>query len=253
MCNHIKHHTVKKLLLFCCLSLVFFSCRKTEVTPSHNYDNQQLGNSANDLLGDTRFTTVVVQVQYMTGYKLEQDAIDHVTAFLSMLCKKPGGITITQTQIGATGDTLDPTKVAMLEKQHRTAYTSGTTIALYILVTDGVDTSKNTLGFAYRNTSLCLFGKTIANNSGGFGKPTRIALESNVLAHEIGHILGLINVGSPMVVNHEDPDHSKHCNNPLCIMYYSIELNGGGVISDPGRILELDYNCRNDLRANGGR
>lgn len=246
---------MKKLLLFCSLTLLFFSCRKvdTNPTPPGSYDNQGLGASARDMLSATKYTSLVVQIQYMTGYPLEQEAIDNVSTYLNMLCNKPGGISISQMQIGAAADTLDPSKVAAIEKQNRTAFTSGNTLALYILVTSGVDTSKNTLGFAYRNTAVCLFGKTITSNSGGVRMPTRVALQSNVLMHEIGHILGLLNVGSPMVIDHEDPDHKNHCSNPFCLMYYSIELNDPGNLTTPGRILELDNNCRNDLKANGGK
>ena len=56
-----------------------------------------------------------------------------------------------------------------------------------------------------------------------------------------------------MQVNHEDAAHVKHCNNTACLMYFATQTNmiGGGVFS--GAIPELDQNCKNDLKANGGK
>ncbi|MFI5195562.1 MAG: hypothetical protein ACHQD8_00595, partial [Chitinophagales bacterium] len=213
---------MKKIILLFCVTLFFFSCRKVSNDPAYlpnSYSDQPIGASAHDLLSAAKYTTINIQVQYMPGYELDATAISNVTAYLNTLCNKPGGINITQSQVAGNGDTLNPEKVGILEKQNRTAYTSGSTIALYILVTDGYDTSGTVLGFSYRNTSICLFGKNIFNNSGGLFEPSREALESSVLEHELGHMMGLVNTGSPMVVNHQDPAHGNHCNNPHCLMY----------------------------------
>jgi len=245
---------VKKIVLFFCLTLFFFSCRKTVNDPAalpDSYSNQPLGASARDLLTASRYTSINIQVQYMPGYQLDDVAIANVTAYLSMLCNKPAGVNVTQTQIAANGDTLNPEKVGIIERQTRTAYTSGSVISLYIIVTDGYDTSGSVLGFAYRNTSICVFGKNIFSHSGGFGEPTRVSLESSVLEHELGHILGLVNINTPMVAPHHDLAHGNHCSNPQCLMYYSIDLHSS--ILHPSTIPMLDSSCRNDLHANGGK
>ncbi len=44
-----------------------------------------------------------------------------------------------------------------------------------------------------------------------------------MLAHEIGHTLGLVDNGVPMVQDHEDPDHANHTADPECIMYWAYE------------------------------
>ena len=248
-----------KRILPLLLGFVFlYSCKKTATTidPTalpNSYSDQQLGASANDMLSYNKYTSLAIEVQYMPGYALDAACITNVTNYLNSLCNKPGGITINQIQIGANGDTLNVDKVAIIEKQNRTAYTSGATLALYILVTDGYDTSVNTLGFAYRNTSICLFGKDIFNNSGGVGEVTRVNLETSVIEHELGHILGLVNLGSPMQVFHQDTVHGKHCNNTKCLMYYAIETHGAFGMLAPNNVPVLDSNCKNDLKANGGK
>jgi len=57
-----------------------------------------------------------------------------------------------------------------IEKQNRTVFTTGSQLEIYLLITDGSYTSGNVLGIAYRNTSMCLFGKIIHDNSGGVGR-----------------------------------------------------------------------------------
>lgn len=248
-------HTLNKALLILSVTIFFFSCRRENVISDpyalpDSYSNKTVGQSANDLLSGIQFSSVNVQVHYMPGYQLEGKAISNVTAYINNLCNKPGGVSITQSQITGNGDTLDPSKVALIEKQNRTAYTAGGTISLYILVTDGYDTAVNTLGVAYRNTSICLFGKNIFDNSGQLGQITRVALETSVLEHEIGHLLGLVDQGSPMQSPHQDVDHGHHCINTSCLMYYSIGLHSG--ISTL-KIPALDSNCLADLKANGGK
>jgi hypothetical protein len=72
------------------------------------------------------------------------------------------------------------------------------------------------------------------------------------MEHEYGHLLGLVNLGSPMQVDHKDPA-SNHCNNSSCLMYYETQVGQMGGILVSGPVPSLDANCRNDLKANGGK
>ena len=247
---------MKHVLFVFSLTVILFSCRK-ENTPNpetlpNDYSNQSLGKSARDLLSSDKYTTLNIQVQYMPGYELEAATIANFTNYINSLCNKPGGISITQSAIAANGHTLTVDSAAIIERNNRTAYTGGNTIAVYILITDGFEPSLSTLGFAYRNTSICLFGKDIFANSGGVGQVSRVALETSVLEHEFGHILGLVNLGTPMQVFHQDTAHNNHCSNSHCLMYYAIDTYGvlPGMVSV---VPELDSSCRNDLHANGGK
>jgi len=248
---------MNKLVLLLIFALLFFSCTKQSVNPEalpNSYSNQAVGASAKDMLTDSKYTTLNIQVQYMPGYMLDTATISNVYNYLSGLVNKPGGINITQVPVAENkgSDTLNVSQVAEFESQNRTAYTSGNNLAVYILVTNGFDTSLNVLGFAFRNTSICLFGQDIFNNSGAYGQVTRVALESSVLEHEFGHIMGLVNLGTPMVEFHQDTVHGPHCINPNCLMYYAVETHKAfGFLSS--LIPALDSNCKKDLLANGGK
>ncbi len=128
---------MKKITLFLFVTLFFFACKKENNDPAYlpnSYSDQALGASANDLLSAAKYTSVNIQVQYMPGYQLDTTALTNVTAYLNTLCNKPGGITISQSQIAANGDTLNPEKVGILEKtKPNNAYTSGSTICTLYL------------------------------------------------------------------------------------------------------------------------
>ena len=51
-------------------------------------------------------------------------------------------------------------------------------------------------------------------------------VEQSTLTHEMGHALGLVDLGIPLTTAHQDDAHPGHCTNPNCVMYY---LNHEGV------------------------
>lgn len=53
----------------------------------------------------------------------------------------------------------------------------------------------------------------------GIAGPLDWRFERAVLIHEVGHALGLVNKGTPMVADHADPDAPGHSANPESVMY----------------------------------
>lgn len=245
---------MKRLLVFLFI-VSFFSCTKNpkdQYALPNDYSNQAVGKSARDMLTAATYTNINIEVQYMPGYMPDPTTMNDVVAFLNSVCNKTN-ITYTTAAIAANGNILTQNDVMTIEKQYRVNYTSGNTLSIYVLITDNNFLTKDVLGFAYRNTSICLFGKTIYDNSGGLGQPNRIIMEENVLEHELGHLMGLVNLGSPMQTNHIDAAHGNHCNNKSCLMYYAAESTDLVNLLMTGGALSLDANCLADLHANGAK
>lgn len=251
---------MKKIILALLIGLSFTACSKSDSDyannpgiPSYLHD-RAAGASANEILSSGKYTSIVVEVQYMSGAIPDAAALDHMRNTLASLINKPGGITIQTKEIPAGSSTkLTTDEVIAIEKKNRTQFTSGTRLALYILYTNTEFADPSVLGIAYRNTSAALFGKKISDNSGGVGQASRTKLVATVAEHELGHLMGLVDLGSPMQASHKDNAHGSHCNNNSCLMYYASETSDilGFLIT--GNIPSFDANCRADLRSNGGQ
>ncbi len=252
---------MKTLLCFIIAIVIFFiGCSKSGSSYVNNPDipdylhNRPVGASGNELLSSSKYSSLKIEVQYMTGYQPDAAALNHLQTTLQALINKPSGISIVTKEIPASSSlALSVNDVYTIEKNNRTAFTSGSEIAVYILYTNGNYTDNNVLGVAYKNTSAVLFGKKINDNSGGFGQASRTKLVSTVIEHEVGHLLGLVDLGSPMQTNHKDAANGSHCNNNNCLMYYASETSDIFGFLITGNIPSFDVNCKADLTANGGK
>lgn len=237
-------------------TFLFTQCSKKDSAPtsSNNLNTKSVGASAKEYLSAGTYTAINVQLQYMPGFAPDGAALTNLTNFLNTLVNKPAGITFSQTPIAASGKSVfSIDDISALEKINRTQFTNGNVLSVYIVYVDAPFTTANILGAAYRNTSLVVFGSTVKNNSGGVNQTTRTKLETTVLNHEVGHLLGLTNLGTPMITPHEDASHMSHCNNSSCLMYFSTQTTVMGGVLLSGPIPVLDANCKADLTANGGK
>lgn len=240
-------------------TFVITTCSSDDPEPggsNNNLNRGAVGSSANDLLSSSSYTSLQVEIQYAAGFEPPQGSINYLRSLLNERLNKPGGITITATEIEAPGQgSYSLSDLRSIEDESRTQFTSGSTLSVYFFFADGnYSESENVLGIAHRNTSMVLFQSRIEELSGGPGQVSTQMLTSTVMAHEFGHILGLVNLGSDMQTDHQDEANGAHCDNENCLMYFSVENAGGisdlfGMSSPP----EFDANCLADLAANGGK
>lgn len=229
--------------------------------PLNNTQSNKLsvGASANDLLSDTTFSSLVVEVVYVEGFEPSQTAISNFVSFLENRTFKPNGITVQKRAISSPGLTpYTNQEIVAIEDSNRLLYNNDNQIAVWAFFADGSSANNAdsgvVLGTAYRNTSFVIYQETIQQLTSGTITNTTPILESTVITHEFGHILGLTNLGTPLQTNHEDLEHPKHCNIESCLMYWKAE-SGNGVMSmiSGGSIPQLDAQCIADLQANGGK
>lgn len=249
------HNTLQKLsfllLIFCLLSIE--ACQKDEDVDPYADNYIGPGSSAEDFLKDDVYTSLVLDIVYEPGVQPHQSAIDELEIFLNTYLNKPKGITIIQREIeDQKQNSLNTKELTEIEQTYRSRLNSKDTLATFIYFANskysGDKRNATALGIAYASTSMVIFQETIMDNAGGNTEVERKLLES-ILKHEFGHLLGLVDVGSPQVNQHEDTEHENHCNSKDCLMYYATETSAtGNNIS-----LTLDNNCILDLQANGGK
>ncbi|MDQ3109551.1 MAG: hypothetical protein M3R17_06615 [Bacteroidota bacterium] len=237
--------TVKILLAAFVLILSAESCKKDKreyVFPIN----------AHDFLSSSKYESLTINITYVEGYQPTAGALTHLQSFLNARLNKPGGITYLYKSIPSPGKsfyTIDDLRE--IEKDNRSSYSKRKTLVAFVFFADAPYSDGEVLGIAYGNSSAGIFEKTINEHSGGFGQPQKEILESTVLEHEFGHLMGLVDNGSKMVSSHSA--NGKHCNNEDCLMYYEAETTNimANILS--GEVPELDNNCIADLRKNGGK
>lgn len=254
---------LKSSIAIIVLAFLLQACTKNEINDSRTNitiaNKKQTGTSAHDLLSDNTYTSMVIEVVYVEGYAPTQIAITNFVNFIKDRTYKPDGVSVKTRSIVSPGKSkYDITDIRDIEDANRTEFNTDTTIAVWAFFVDGVSDKNTTdsviLGTAYRNTSFVIFENTVQDFSNSNFEPKRDLLETTVIEHEFCHILGLTNFGSEMQSNHEDTEHSRHCNVKSCLMYWAAEYglsisNMYGLNSTP----QLDDQCIADLRANGGK
>ncbi len=246
-------------LLLLLLLVGFSSCRKDSKRKINKHHRQSVGSWSDEILSDGKYEKLVIQIIYMTGYKPTDAAVANLKTLLESRCNKKGGVSMVYKEIAAQGKTsYSISDVKDIEDDERSEFTYKKTIAITFIFLDGQSAenegSSVVLGQAYFNTSMVIYEKSIHENSDDFIEPERYKLETMVMNHEIGHILGLVNLGSTMINNHQDASYGAHCINEDCLMYWEAET-GSAVANLVGNspIPVFDANCLADLKANGGK
>ncbi|WP_350291081.1 hypothetical protein [uncultured Croceitalea sp.] len=250
---------------------------------------QATGSSANDILANTNFDRLRVEIAHVNGFRPTDVAINEFQAFLQQFTFKENIELVFTVLESPNEEDLTLQEISDLEIENRTVYNEGTTLGIYIYFADApsegddLDEGLVTLGAVYRNTSMVVYERTVRTLASRSGLITNADVESATLNHEFGHLLGLVNLGTPAVNDHEDADAENHCNVNPCLMRAELEFGGTNKSSIASRkagelhsscILDglgllkqmessvsrglaappdLDAECQLDLETNGGR
>lgn len=247
------------LFILACFLTTFFGCKKDSDRRIRKFHRQEVGSSAKDILSDEKYKSISVEIIYMNGFRPTDAAVDHLKQLISSRCNKPDGINLVFHEIPAQGkSSYSISDVRALEEKHRNEFTFKKELAVCFIFMDGPSSenqgSSMVLGQAYFNTSMVVYEKSLQDHSGGLGEPELSKLETTVMNHEFGHILGLVNTGSEMYYTHQDTEHGSHCTNVDCLMYWEAET--GNVFNNligNAPVPTLDPNCIKDLQQNGGK
>ena len=247
-------------------ALFILSCSNDESTTVDPTiaNKQALGTSARDFLSADEFTSLRVEIGYVDGFKPSSNTLNNLRSFFQQRLNKPDGITFIETVVPATNvGSLERDEYVKIEADNRTAFNAGDELAVWIFFADqNSEKDTNTsriLGTAYRNTSCIIFEKTLRDFSNRIGGASLTQLESVTTEHEFGHLFGLVNLGTPMVRDHEDEQPNddgvdalnKHCDQENCLMYFQTVADATS--SAMTGLPTFGEFCLEDLRANGGK
>ena len=201
-------------------------------------------------LSDDKYTSMVVEIDYESGYMPEQSSTDLLKTRLEQVCNKPQGIEIllTQTNFEHEGQwsSNDVREKGWSEKSSNPQ--SGSTLYWQAIFPSGQYANDGVLGVAVDASTVAIFGEAVDDAEGPiFNRPSAEEIENSVLVHEFGHLLGLVNLVYQSPVDHEDEEHEGHSNNEDSVMYWAIEsANIGNIIT--GQLPDdFDTDDLNDL------
>ncbi|MBT5284529.1 MAG: hypothetical protein HOL29_01000 [Euryarchaeota archaeon] len=176
-------------------------------------------------LQDDAYTSMVIEIDYEAGYKPMTSSTDMLLDRLESVCDKPDGISFDFTEVvfDHNGD-WSANDVREQAWEHKDASPlDGSTLTWQILFPSGSYVDSSVLGVAVDASSIALFGDTIETANGPFNRPSVEDVENSVTVHEVGHLLGLVNLVYQSPVDHEDENNEGHSNNDDSVMYWAIE------------------------------
>ncbi len=288
-----------KLLSIGILLFTALACSKSseekeiEEVVDKSLNRKDAGDSANDLLGNVAYDTLHIEAVYVTGQKPTATAMANLETFVKQHTQKLAVTTSYHEVASPEEEKLSLQKIAEIEEDQRSVYNTGRTIALYMYFADALaedddeDNNLVTLGAVYRNTSMISYAATIKKLAARSSSVTVSDIETATYNHEFGHLLGLVNLGSTMQINHEETrtndngevEGINHCNVDGCLMRAELLFNASGKNITPlnqsiapcalssksvlamlesktakdATAPELGPQCKADLIANGGR
>lgn len=181
------------------------------------------GEQALELLQASPYPNLILEVDYTPGNRPTATALTLLEARLATHTAKESIETVFQV-IAVNATEFSILDLVELERANRDRATGGDTFALYVLSISGElkNGGGSALGAAYSASSLAIFKDVIRTATIGPG-PSLADVESSVLVHEIGHILGLVNLVYTSDLEYEDSEHPFHSDNNTDVMYWAIE------------------------------
>ncbi len=271
--------SIKTFLRLITICIFIVACSDDDASTSQNpriLNLQRTGDAANELLSDKTHKSIILELVSVNGFEPKQEAIDNLIEFIQKRTFNPEGIKVVKRSIPSSNELgLTIRQIDSIEQKNRTQLSTPSQHAIFIYFSDADSKSENpsnenindflpmtslVLGSAYRNTSMVVYENTLRQIvvRSGFENPEEVLtrVETFTLQHEFCHLLGLVNLGTPLQSAHEDVDDegnpNKHCNVRGCLMQanalFESNLMGSNI-----NTLELDPLCIKDLQANGGR
>jgi hypothetical protein len=174
------------------------------------------------------------ELDAVAGLEPYPSSTAYLAALVARAVDKPDGVTFEADEtLSAFGSdhVWTFTELDAYSREHASDDTDGV-VTIHVLLTDGQydggDDSGTVLGLAWGQRYIALFQDPIRERCsggalGGLQMSTCEIAERSVWAHEIGHVIGLVDNGLAQQTPHRDADHGRHDISDGCLMYWAYE------------------------------
>jgi hypothetical protein len=209
------------------------------------------GDFARTILRPQPATSVVIERSEQPGAEARQTSFDHAKSVLQAVASKP---TAVQGPIALGGGAKHWTAADIRATADRTsaAGQGNGRAVIHVLFLKGTFTDDagedraDVLGVTVRGDVLAVFSDSVA--SAASPVVSRRDIEDAVLMHELGHVLGLVDLA--LKTGRDDsPDHPHHSKNKESVMYWAVESSLIGQVLGGAPPKDFDQADLADLRA----
>jgi hypothetical protein len=191
-----------------------------------------------------RSRSIRVQILVEPGAEPRQSTIDRLRSQLSSVSGK--SVSVSGGSLPATGGRRWTASAIAETAAGRVPRLDDDVALLQILFVAGsYDDDDGILGIAVNARVAAVFNDRVSAAATGLVGPDR--LELAVATHEVGHLLGLVDLY--LRTGRADPEHPGHSSNPRSVMYWAVESDVVSDLITGGPPVDFDAADRADLAA----
>jgi hypothetical protein len=175
-----------------------------------------VGSLAATYLRPAGAASILVEVRSQAGAEPRPAAIQRVAAVLGQITGKPVTIATGVVDGGSRSWTADELRAVA---DQGAAQAAERAVLRLLYLHGGFAENDRAVGVAVRGDLAAVFADRVAQAAGTLGD--RAAVEDAVTMHEVGHLLGLVDL--VIDTGRADPDHPGHSPNRGSVMYHAVE------------------------------
>jgi len=216
-----------------------------------------------DYLRSSSYDRLVFEVDRVGERGPRSRAEDLLIGGVEAIVDKPGGVSIVYDDVLEAGGPWSYDALRQLADETYDGQPGAATV--HVMIVDGTYADPNALGVAWDHRHIALFADVIEAQCAGLAAALSTGLSDracdrtwmSIWAHELGHVVGLVDLGTTMQEPHRDPGGTHHCDDESCLMWRShdgsdlLEHVRGRIERDEVQ-LGFDAACLADLAAARG-
>ena len=199
-------------------------------------------------LNSSEFTELTIEIDYEIDQKPRPETLELLVDRINSVCHKQSvTYDLFLTDFEHEGEWTDEEiRATGRETREMDAMVEGE-LRFHFMFPSGAHVNENVLGVSVDASTVMIFVDQIKEAENLVQRPSWENIEAAVTIHELGHLLGLVNLVYVSNIDHEDSEHKGHSSNDQSVMYWAVET------SDIANILfgnvpnDFDADDRGDL------
>jgi hypothetical protein len=172
-------------------------------------------------LRPTPYSTINLEVDVGGAAAPSQSVVDAMFGVLSRETGKPVAQAGGHVFAGRGSGCWSGSDISAAISQRRTRTTGATASLLALFVDGSYCPDSNVIALALAATSILVFSGQVESRATSSIGPDKYMTAVSI--HELGHVLGLVNLGYQSRINHEDAAHPYHSTSQDSVMSWAID------------------------------